>query len=469
MTGLLTAPTATASAAPAVSSRLRRHRRRHARADLLTIVAWASTALAVSLFLADGVTITGLGDALTAGGIIAGLVGSNLVLIMLVLAARIPLIDRTIGHDRAIAGHRRLGKPAFYLLLGHGALLTAGYAYNDRVNVAAETASLFSSPDMPLAYLSIALFVAVIVTSLIAVRRRLRYEVWHLIHLLSYGAVIAALPHQFSQGQVFAEGTAQRVYWIALYVVALGSIVTFRFVEPLVQSLRHRVVVDRVERIGADAVSIHLRGRGLSRLKAEGGQFFQWRFWSRRTWWHAHPISLSSAPTDHSARITIRELGDGTRRLAQLVPGTPVSFEGPYGVFTDSARGRDEIVVVTAGIGMTPARALLERLEAAPGAVTVLVRASDATSTYLWQEIHEICRQRGWRSYLSIGRRADGAAGWLSQEDRDRGVTFDSVFPRAAAAETYICGSDAWADLVEAELEQRSADPRHIHRERFDW
>ena len=34
---------------------------------------------------------------------------------MLVLAARIPLIDRTSGHDRAIAVHRALGKPALYL------------------------------------------------------------------------------------------------------------------------------------------------------------------------------------------------------------------------------------------------------------------------------------------------------------------------------------------------------------------
>ena len=87
---------------------------------------------------------------------------------------------------------------------------------------------------MPLAYLGLGLFVAVVVTSLVAVRRRLPYEAWHVIHLLSYAAVLVALPHMLSVGSVLANGTWQRVYWIALYVIALGLIVVYRFLLPVV-------------------------------------------------------------------------------------------------------------------------------------------------------------------------------------------------------------------------------------------
>ncbi|MGN6324543.1 ferredoxin reductase family protein [Pseudolysinimonas sp.] len=469
MATVLTAPAPSAPPAARAAERAARHRRRLRRADLLTVGAWLSASLAVAMYLTHGVALNGVGAVLTAGGIVAGLIGSDLVLVMLLLAARIPAIDRTIGHDRALAVHRQLGKPAFYLLLAHGVLLTLGYAWTDRTNIIAETTSLIGAQDMPLAYVAIGLFVAVIVTSLVAVRRKLRYEVWHVIHLLSYAAVLTALPHQFSQGTVFAASTPQRVYWIALYVVALGAVVAFRFVEPVVQSLRHRVVVDRVERIAPDAVSIHLRGRGLDRLGAQGGQFFTWRFWTGRTWWHAHPLSLSSAPTQRTARITVREAGDGTRRLAAaLRPGTPVSFEGPYGIFTDAARGRERVAVFAAGIGVTPARALLERLDAGPGQVSVIVRATDPASLFLWDEVHDLCAARGWSAWVSIGHRATARSSWLSATDVRRGVSMATAFPALAESEVYICGPDAWSEAVEHEAHRRGASAAHIHRERFE-
>ncbi|WP_454699768.1 hypothetical protein [Arthrobacter humicola] len=89
-----------------------RHRRRLFRTDLLTTAAWASIAAAVALWLADGGTseFSTLAGAVTALGIVTGLAGMDLVLLMLLLAARIPLIDQTVGHDRALEFHRKLGK-----------------------------------------------------------------------------------------------------------------------------------------------------------------------------------------------------------------------------------------------------------------------------------------------------------------------------------------------------------------------
>lgn len=68
---------------------------------------------------------------------------------------------------------------------------------------------MLALPDLPLAVLALGLLVTVVVASLVAVRRRLSYEVRHGIHLLSYLAVAGALPHQLSAGGILAEGAAR--------------------------------------------------------------------------------------------------------------------------------------------------------------------------------------------------------------------------------------------------------------------
>ncbi|THG30016.1 ferredoxin reductase family protein [Naasia lichenicola] len=448
-----------------------RYARRARRADLMLIAMWTSGAAAAALFLASGgaAQFGSPAEIVTSLGILAGLVGTDFILVMLVLAARIPVVDRTIGHDRAIAVHRRLGKPALYLLLGHGALLLIGYGMSEGIDPIREVGSMLALPDMPLAFLGMGLMIGVVITSLVAVRRKFSYEGWHLIHLLSYVSVAFALPHQLSVGGVLAEGTLQRVYWIALYVVAFGGILTFRFVEPIVSTLRHRMTVAGVSTIAPGVVSIELAGRRLRELGAEGGQFFIWRFWTGRTWWHSHPISLSALPTGSSARITVRDLGAGSARISAVPVGTRVSIEGPYGLFSDVARTSEKLVVVAAGIGVTPIRALLENAEFAPGDATVLLRAGGVEETYHWDEIRALAAARGAHCYMMIGPRATGSRSWMARADADRGVTLQSAFPDLRSSDLYLCGPTSWLDSIEADAQAAGLPAHQIHAERFDW
>ncbi|MCX6502085.1 MAG: ferredoxin reductase family protein [Microbacterium sp.] len=430
-----------------------------------------SVASAVTLWLASGGigNITDLSGVLTAAGIVTGLVGTDLILVMLVLAARIPLIDRVFGQDTAMAVHRQIGKPALYLILAHGVLLTIGYAMADGSNVVTETISLFQGPDMALAYLGLGLLVLVVVTSVVAVRRRFSYEAWHLIHLLSYAAVLIAVPHQLSAGGVLAEGTGERAYWIALYVLAFGSIAVFRFGVPIVRSARHGIRVAAVEKIAPGVVSIHLTGRNLDRLQTAGGQYAIWRFWTGSTWWHAHPISFSSVPTATSARITVRDLGTGSAAISRVRRGTQVSIEGPYGVFTDAHRVAPKLAVVAAGIGITPIRSLLEHSALRPGEATVLLRGSDTEQGYLWNEIAELPGMGGNAVYTMLGARPHGLATWMSLEALNRGVTINTVFPDLLSSDLYVCGPQAWTDLVIRDGRAAGLPEEQIHVERFDW
>lgn len=445
-----------------------RFRRRSAISDLLVVIAWVSGPVAASLYLSSGgfAEVKDTGGFLTALGIVAGLIGTDFILLMLVLAARVPLIDRAVGHDRAIALHRQLGKPALYLILGHAALLLIGYGMSSGFNPIAEIGPMMALPDMLTAIVGTVLLLTVVVTSLVAVRRKFPYEFWHVIHLLSYGAVIFALPHQLSIGGTLASGTLQRVYWIGLYVVALGAIVIFRFAVPVFKSWTHDIRVQQVEWIAPDVASIHFVGRDLRALGAGGGQFLIWRFWSASTWWHSHPISLSALPNDHHARITVRVLGRGTRRLAKVRPGTRVSFAGPYGIFTDAARTSPKLAIVAAGIGITPARALLEGSQLTRGEATILIRSSTDDETFLWKEMRKLAELRGAHLFAMVGRRARNS--WMSERDAARGVTLRSVFPDLDQSDLYVCGPQAWAEAVVADARAAGLPDHQIHLESFE-
>ncbi len=453
-------------------------RRRLARADILGFLAWFSGAAAVALWLADGGAdgFSSFAGTMTGLGIVAGLIGTDLVLLMLLLAARIPFVDNAIGHDRALEVHKKLGKPALYLLLAHGLLLVIGYGAAEGLDPLSEAVSLWTSvPDMWLAFVSMALFIAVVVSSLVAVRRKYPYEFWYAIHLLTYAAVGTAIPHQFSVGGLFAEGTWQRWYWLALCVFTGAALLFYRVYQPLASSFRHQLTVSRVVRVSADVFSIEMTGRNLGRLSGTGGRFFFWRFLASGHWWQSHPFSLSAEPFPGSAtapgklRITVRNLGDGSARLAHIKPGTKVAVEGPYGLFSTAARSRNKVVMIGAGIGITPLRSLLESTPFEPGSATVLLRGHDESELFLGHEIMALCQARGATLHHLTGPRSAGHHSWLPEPAVQSGFTLTSYVPGIADADVYVCGPTPWADSLIRDVQAAGVPAEQLHYERFDW
>jgi ferredoxin-NADP reductase len=234
----------------------------------------------------------------------------------------------------------------------------------------------------------------------------------------------------------------------------------------MLATLRHRLVVESVERLDDGVVSITMRGEHLDRLGATGGQFFVWRFLAPGQWWQAHPYSLSAAPQGHLLRITVRALGAGSASVADLRPGTRVAVEGPYGIFSEASRSRPRLTFVAAGIGVTPVRSLLETATFRPGEATVVLRTQAVTSGWLLDEIHAICRKRGATLITVPGPRGGG---WLTDAAEREGLSLTALVPRLAESDLYVCGPRAWSEAVIAEARTAGLRPEQIHHERFDW
>src|SRR3954467_8875197 len=442
-------------------------RRRPARQRPMVVDVLAAAA-GIGLGVTIGLAVTGesSGSLSAPGGIaialgrLTGLLAAYAMVVVVLLVARVPSLERAIGQDRLVAWHRRLGPWPLYLLLAHAVLITVGYARAANAGVLHEFGQLLLTYPGVLAATAgaIALFAAGISSYRLA-RRRMAYETWWSVHLYTYLALFLSFSHQVDTGAAFVGHPVARFWWPALWLGTLGVVLASRIGLPVWRSLRHRVRVVGVRPEGPGVVSVVLRGRRLDRLPVAGGQFLQWRFLTPGTWWQAHPYSLSAAPAGDLLRITVKDLGDHSAGLARLAPGTAVAIEGPYGTFTPDTARDERLLLVGAGVGTAPVLALLQEL--APEAdVTVLLRASTPDDLVLRDEIAGEVRRRGGRLVELVG-------------PRDR-VPLDAaalrrIVPDLRRREVYLCGPDALSHQLAAELERAGVREQRIHFESFTF
>ncbi|MGA8245696.1 MAG: ferredoxin reductase family protein [Nocardioides sp.] len=450
---------------------------RRVRADatvrLLAVAAlWLSLLLVTYWWDVDG-GIRDLGGwttGLISVGRLTGLVASVLLLAQVVLMARVPPLEAAYGQDRLAHLHRLVGFTSFDLMVAHVVLITWGYAAGRAGQTPSTLWQLVTQyPGMLLATGGTVALVMVVVTSIKASRRRLRYESWHLLHLYAYVGVGLALPHQLWTGQQFLSSPARTVFWWTTWAVAAGAVVTWRLGVPVWRNVRHQLRVTDVVHETDDIVSVHLTGRRLDRLRVEAGQFFTWRFLAGPGWSRANPYSLSAAPDGRSLRITVQVVGDGSEVATWLRPGTRALFEGPFGRLTPRARSRRGVALIGAGVGITPLRALAEGLRSGPGDLVLVHRWT--TEPLFLDEFSALGRARGLAVLDLPGqRRRDGSWLPLGIDERVDDVTaLRHWVPDIAERDVYVCGPEAWTDLVRSTLTAAGVPDDRLHLETFGW
>src|SRR5665213_3793595 len=122
-------------------------------------------------------SVTSMAGFLDALGRLSGMVGTYLLLVMLLLMARIPWLERTIGQDRLTRWHRRIGAWPVVLITLHVVTLLVGYAAAAKTNVVNQAITFIQHyPDMLMAFVGFGLLLLATTFSIPQVRRRLRYE-----------------------------------------------------------------------------------------------------------------------------------------------------------------------------------------------------------------------------------------------------------------------------------------------------
>ena len=429
-------------------------------ANALAALAGLGLGVVLAFYLANEslAALTSPGGWFLAVGRLSAFVGTYLLIVMLVLIARVPRLERAVGQDRLVRWHRRLGPWPVSLIALHVVTITVGYAQLGHNSLLAQVSTfVLHYPDLLASAVGFGLLVMAAVSSHRLARRAMRYETWWVVHLYTYLAIALAFTHQIRVGVPFLTHVAARNAWIALWVATALVVVAYRVVAPLARNWRHQLRVTEVVEEAPGVHSLTIKGHELERLAVAGGQFFQWRFLTPGLWWHSHPYSLSAMPRPPFLRVTVKAIGDQSRALAHVRPGTRVFAEGPYGTFTHHALNTRRAVLIGAGVGVTPLRALLEDLPS-DVAVSVIVRASRPEDLVHRDEIAALVEARRGQFHELVGSRHE--------------VRFDArqlrrLVPDIAQRDVYICGPDGFADLAHDAATRAGAASDHVHVEAF--
>ena len=391
---------------------------------------------------------------------IAALVGSYLALIGLVLVSRISWVEKSVGHDRLVIWHRKLGPWSLYLITVHVLFVIVGYAGVDQVPLAVELwRMILRFPWMLPAVIAFIFFAMAGITSYKKARAKMSYETWWTIHLYTYLAIALSFMHQILTGPMFLSHPLNKAYWAFLYLYTAAIIIVWRFLIPTGRSLRHNLKIEKVVNEGPGVTSIIMKGRKLDKLGAQGGQFFGWRFLQKGQWWISHPYSLSAAPTDKHMRVTVKELGDHSTMVKNLKKGTRVFFEGPYGTFVAGKASKGHIVLVGGGVGITPLRALLEEFDETKS-IDVLFRASKEEDLVLRDELDELAKSRGARVHYLVGSRKVHAMD---------AKHISKLVPAFADSDVYVCGPTSLVEAVRRACKDAGIPKNRFHDEAFEF
>ncbi|MFL5681116.1 MAG: ferric reductase-like transmembrane domain-containing protein [Chloroflexota bacterium] len=403
-------------------------------------------------------------DPLTAFGQVTALAGTYAALVGVLFASRAPWLDQVIGTDRLRAAHGVLGFVSVWAIGAHAVTSTIAFAGGSIVGSVPELVSLVRTvPGMLGAVVGMALLVLVGVTSMQAARRKLTYERFHGIHLYAYLAVAFGYLHQLTIGTDFVTDPLATWFWISLYVVAFAPLLVHRVAWPVYLSLRYRPRVEAIVPEASGIFSLYVTGRDLHRLAVRSGQFFIVRALTLREWTHGHPFSISAAPNGDYLRFTIKQLGDGTRQLAALKPGTAVMLEGPYGAMHSGRRTGRKLLLVAGGIGIAPLRAMAEGFAFERGEMDLVYRTPHPRDAALQRELDALAGHRGINVHLVAGRRGEFGVG----DDPLGPESLRELVPDAAERDVYLCGPVGLMERARAALLSLGADPARINLELF--
>lgn len=288
------------------------------------------------------------------------------------------------------------------------------------------------------------------------------YDTWKVSHKGLGLVLLAAAVHMW-----FVEGTPGRGVAVAAqpllwgYMTAVGGAgllaVGYKTILlPLWPGTRYTVAA--VDRRNDDVMAVTLAPEGRS-LDFVPGQFVFVTVHDDAVSAEAHPYTLCGPADATTLTITVKALGDYTRRLYdRLEPGMTVSLEGPYGRF-DYRNGGDRQVWIAGGVGVAPFLSWA-RNRAADGAaapeVSFYYCVHDRTDAVYRDEFEALAREASWLEVVLVCSAEDGH---LHADD----------LPALDGADVFLCGPQSLTRNLRRQLRRRGVPAARIHFEDFEF
>lgn len=391
-------------------------------------------------------------------GQITGIIGAQLFAFALILSARLSFIEKLFGGlDKLYVIHHRVGVIAFSLLAVHPIILAFRFA-SDSFEDVAHFLSPFGNTT------PITLGIVAILGMLV------------LLFLTFYGSIFMyptlKLAHRFL-GLAFFFGflhillipsslSSDSVLKVSLLVTAGLGLCAFTYRTLLGRWAVSRYSYSVLSAIqipgGVTEIVLTTTGKKLFHLP---GQFGMLSFvGSSVVPDEEHPFTISSSGVDGVVRFSIKGLGDYTKLLGGLTPGTEAKIEGPFGEFS-YLHGKEKQVWAAGGIGVTPFASMCEHMlleETLPYTIDFYysVRtAADATYKELFEKV-----QAKHPTFVFHLMPSD-TKGYIT------GELLTTEISDIRTRDVLVCGPPPMMAALTTQLEGLGVSSSSIHSERF--
>jgi predicted ferric reductase len=392
-----------------------------------------------------------------------GFVGLTQIAVQFVLIARFKRVTAPYGIDIILQYHRQIALVAVAAILVHPLIIVIDNP--SRLKLLNPMGGNWASR---MGWASVLCLAGLVVTSLFRERLRIRYEWWRLGHLLLGVAAIGFAQAHVSLAGLYTNAAWKQVIWIAIAVGMVGLVLYLRVIKPARQSaFRWRVVEVRPQR--GDTFTLALEPSGHEGMRFEPGQFAWIKLGNSPFTLEEHPFSFSSsAERTERLEFGIKALGDFTRSIADVPPGTPAYLDGPHGSFSIDRYPAAGFVFIAGGIGITPMMSFLntmaDRADRRP--VTLIYGNARCEQVAYREELEQLRDKLDLRTVHVLEEPPEGWEGERGYIDR---ATLERVLPRDTFARSvFVCGPGVMMQTVLSALSELEIPHEHVHAEKFE-
>jgi len=436
--------------------------RRAAKRPLL-LAGYAAVLLA-PLALTAGVVKPGAQGRLVVFADALGFAAMSLLALQVLSSGRWATTTRLLGLRRVLALHRQAGMAVVVIVVVHVVVLMV----DDPARLA--LLDVRTAPDRARAgVLAVVGLAGLAATSAWRRRLRLSYQRWRGAHLWLTALVIAAAFVHVVEVDAYTSLPVVRWSVLALVLAAAVALFWARVAKPYATALRPYRVVG-VRREHGNAVTVELAADGHDGLWFEPGQFARLRPAHRPYSLDDHPFTLTSnADRPDRPAFTVKALGDFTRSMAALQVGTEVLVDGPHGEAIDDLHVGRGMLLLAAGIGITPAMSVLRTAAARGDRRPMLLlygnrRWADVTFR---EELRDLEPRLPNLRVVHVLSRPE--AGWHGERGRiDSALLRRHAPPDVAAWSALVCGPPAMVADAARDLVRLGMPPTAVQAEGFE-
>ncbi|WP_420403503.1 ferric reductase-like transmembrane domain-containing protein [Nisaea sp.] len=398
-----------------------------------------------------------------------GMSAFAILLVEFVLSGRFRTISARIGMDVTMRFHQLVARAALAFVILHPFLYSLSpmgtplpFDPTRQFTLGLDADSLLTGV---LAWVALPCFVLM---SIFRDQLPYRYEAWRAMHALGALAIAAAVTHHTLAAGRYSADPLLAGFWLLLLAGALASLLWTYLLSPL-REARHPYEVASVRKIALKTWELTLRPKQGDALPFAAGQFVWLKLGPGPFTLAENPFSIASAPAERpEIRFVIKEVGDFTRRLGDVAPGSTAYLGRAHGNLTLKGRAAKGVALIAGGVGIAPLLSIARQMQAGGDTrpLTLLYGNRSAGQIVYAEELEALARRDGTKVVHVL---SEPDAGWTGRTGLIDAELIGEVFDTEDAQDWLyvLCGPPAMLEGVEQALLARGVPPENILAEQF--